>query len=95
MDFSPLGTDTPTTSIVIANGNLVLAALVVLFIGREINRRIDWLEQHNIPMAVTGGLLCSIITTVIYFTANIEIDFNMSLRDILLLAFFSTVGMSA
>ncbi len=95
MDISPLTSDLPSTSIIIANGNLVLAALVVLFLGREINRRVSWLEQHNIPMAVTGGLLCSAFTAVMYFMADIEVIFDMNLRDILLLAFFSTVGMSA
>lgn len=79
----------------IADGSLVLIALLVLFTGREINKRVDWLESHNIPMAVTGGLLCSIFTALLYFIFDVEIDFDMSLRDILLLAFFSTVGLSA
>ena len=77
------------------NASLLLIALIVLWLGRELNDRIGWLESHNIPMAVSGGLLCSSFTALLYFGCGIQINFNMELRDVLLLGFFSSVGLAA
>lgn len=83
------------SSITLDGGNLVLVSLLVLFLGREINSRFEYLEQHNIPMAVTGGLLCSCFTAICYFFFDLVINFDMSIRNILLLGFFSSIGLSA
>lgn len=83
------------TMFTLEDGNMVLVSLLVLWLGRELNLRINWLETHNIPMAVSGGLLCSVFTGLLYFFADIEIDFDMQIRDVLLLGFFSSVGLAA
>jgi ESS family glutamate:Na+ symporter len=44
---------------------------------------------------VTGGLLFSVGTLFIYKFFDVQISFDMHLRDLLLLVFFSTVGLSS
>lgn len=73
----------------------VIVAVMVLYLGRFLTERISVLAKFNIPEAVSGGLICSIIVAIIYFTTNRQITFDLSLRDTLLLVFFSTIGLSA
>lgn len=73
----------------------LILSIVVLFVGLFLNRRVRLLSENFIPPAVTGGLICSGITAVIFFTADLEISFDLQIRDVLLLVFFSTIGLSA
>ena len=79
----------------ISGANIVVLAVVVWFAGTAINRRIGFLQRYSIPVAVTGGLLCSLIVTAIHYAFDLTITFDTRLRDLLLLAFFSTIGLSA
>jgi ESS family glutamate:Na+ symporter len=73
----------------------VIVAVVVLYAGRILTSRIPFLRNFNIPEAVSGGLLCSIVTAIIFFTSSRQISFDLTPRDSLLLVFFSTIGLSA
>ncbi|WP_263079547.1 sodium/glutamate symporter [Endozoicomonas sp. Mp262] len=74
---------------------LLFMALVILFLGRFVTSYVPWLKRWHIPSPVTGGLLCSLLITLVsYFTAT-RFSFDLYLRDILLLCFFSTIGLSA
>lgn len=73
----------------------VAIAIIALWIGVHINRRVAFLHTCNIPPAVTGGLLISGLVAVIEATTGHEIRFDLHLRDLLLIAFFSTIGLSA
>ncbi len=73
----------------------LILSIVVLYVGLFLNRRIRLLRENFIPPAVTGGLICSAIVAVIFFTADFEISFDLQIRDVLLLVFFSTIGLSA
>jgi len=53
------------------------------------------LQEYNIPAPVTGGLLCSLAIALINILADVQINFDLGLRDMLLLIFFSTIGLSA
>ena len=75
--------------------NILTLAVAVWFLGTIINKKVTLLERYSIPVAVTGGLLCSLVVTDIYYTFDITINFDTRLRDLLLLAFFSTIGLSA
>ena len=79
----------------VSGANIVVLAVAVWFIGTFINKKVAFLERHNIPVAVTGGLLCSLIVTAIYYGFDVTIKFDTRLRDLLLLTFFSTIGLSA
>jgi ESS family glutamate:Na+ symporter len=79
-----------------AEGSEVLiVAISVLFLGTELTRRVSVLQRFNIPPAVTGGILCSVVIAVLYSFWDLKVTFDMRLRDVLLLVFFSTVGLSA
>ncbi len=75
--------------------NSLIIAIFVLAFGTKINGRVEFLRQYNIPAAVTGGLACSLIVAVLYWVWDSKITFDMTMRDNLLLAFFSTIGLSA
>lgn len=75
--------------------DMLSLSIVVLFVGMYLNRKIRFLGENYIPPAVTGGLLFATGVTLIYSFADIQLEFDMRLRDILLLVFFSTVGLSA
>jgi len=75
--------------------HVLMLSILVLYLGLFVNRKIKVLSDFFIPPAVTGGLICSGVVAVIYGAANLEIDFDMAIRDVLLLVFFSTIGLSA
>jgi glutamate:Na+ symporter, ESS family len=75
--------------------SVLTIAIAVWFMGTAITRYIPILSRYNIPVSVTGGLLCSLATAVLYYQADIAIEFNLEMRDLLLLVFFSAVGLSA
>jgi ESS family glutamate:Na+ symporter len=75
--------------------HVLMVSVLVLYTGCFLNQRIRLLRENYIPPAVTGGLICSAIIAVIYSFADVEITFDLQIRDVLLLVFFSTIGLSA
>ena len=69
-------------------------SIVVLFVGVFLNRKFHFLADNFIPAAVTGGLLFSVLVLLGREVLNVSLDFDMRPRDLLLLVFFSTVGLS-
>ena len=69
--------------------------IVVLFIGKRINDAVGFLREFSIPEPVTGGLLFSLLTVVIYAFFDIAINFELGARDFLLVYFFTTIGINA
>ena len=70
-------------------------AILVFFAGAGINRVVTPLRKWNIPEAVTGGLLAAIITLIAYRFFGVEIGFALEARDMLLLYFFTGIGLNA
>jgi len=86
----------PETNIYEVSGfDVLIVGILVWFLGNYITGRIHFLKANNIPAAVTGGLICSLIVAAIYTTADLQISFDMRLRDLMLLVFFTTIGLSA
>jgi ESS family glutamate:Na+ symporter len=75
--------------------DMLSMSILVLFMGMFLNKKIRLLGDNYIPPAVTGGLLFAVGTTIIYSFADLQVEFDMRMRDLLLLVFFSTVGLSA
>ncbi len=73
----------------------VILAVLVLFLGRFLNQKINFLQKFNIPEPVTGGILASVIFSGIYFIFDRSVDFSLEQRDTLLVIFFTCVGLSA
>jgi ESS family glutamate:Na+ symporter len=74
---------------------VLVLSILVLYLGTFINDRVRLLRERFIPAPVTGGLICSGLVAILYATADIEISFDLRIRDVLLLVFFSTIGLSA
>ncbi|MDO8907999.1 MAG: sodium/glutamate symporter [Pseudohongiella sp.] len=70
-------------------------AIVALWLGYHINRRVAILNHYNIPAAVTGGLPISLVVALIEASGLAQLRFDLQLRDMLLIVFFSTIGLSA
>ena len=70
-------------------------AIVVFFIGAGLNRVVKPLQRWNIPEAVTGGLLAAGATLIAYVFFKVEISFSLEARDMLLLYFFTGIGLNA
>ena len=75
-------------------GTLVAASLVLLM-GRSLVNRIPFLRTYNIPKPVAGGLLVALLQLAIYLTTGRSIQFDPSLQTPLMLAFFATIGLNA
>jgi ESS family glutamate:Na+ symporter len=71
------------------------AAIAVLFIGAAVQVRIGFLRDNNIPIPVVGGLLFAVLTTVFFLGFDLRIGFDMALKEPMMLAFFTTIGLGA
>jgi len=69
--------------------------ILVLFIGRGVNRKFKPLQDFNIPEPVTGGLLVSLLFAAVYFSSGIATEFDLNRRDVMLVYFFTTIGINA
>ncbi len=79
----------------IHGSDVLVASIVVWFLGASVNGKVTFLKRYSIPVAVTGGLICSSLVALLYVFADLKISFDMALRDSLLLIFFSTIGLVA
>ena len=61
-------------------------------VGMMMTRKIPFVQQFCIPSPVSGGLLFSIATLIDYQTSGVEISFDGTLKDVFMLAFFTSVG---
>ena len=73
----------------------VTIAIVVFFVGSGLNSLIAPLKRWNIPEAVTGGLLAALVTLFAFKALGVEIAFDLAARDMLLLYFFTGIGLNA
>ncbi len=73
----------------------VAFAGVVLFAGYGLRRWIKPLDRLNIPAPVIGGLLVSLATLVFHHYQITPVQFDTTLRDPLMIAFFTTIGFAA
>ncbi|MEZ8018108.1 sodium/glutamate symporter [Vibrio splendidus] len=73
----------------------VTMGIVVLFIGRRLNQVIGFLKEFSIPEPVSGGILASLLFAALYATTSIEVQFDLLARDVLLVYFFTTIGINS
>ena len=73
----------------------LVAATLVLLLGRKLVHSVSLLKKYTIPEPVAGGLLVALALLVLKKSMGWEIDFDMSLKDPLMLAFFATIGLNA
>ena len=63
-----------------------------LLIGMVLTRKIAFLQRFCIPSPVSGGILVSLLGLALYGWCHIELSFDTTLRDVFMLAFFTSVG---
>ncbi|EIG26291.1 sodium/glutamate symporter [Haemophilus paraphrohaemolyticus] len=81
---------------IILNGyHTLIAATLVLLLGRLLVKKIQFLQDFNIPEAVAGGLIAAAIIFALYQWFGLSFQFEKSLQSAFMLVFFSSVGLSA
>ncbi|MEX3020533.1 sodium/glutamate symporter [Kluyvera sp. STS39-E] len=73
----------------------LVAATLVLLLGRKLVQGVPFLKKYTIPEPVAGGLLVALALLVLKKSMGWEIEFDMTLKDPLMLAFFATIGLNA
>lgn len=73
----------------------VALATLVLFLGYFLKRKWSILDRFNIPAPVVGGLIFATFTLVVRQFGIFAIEFNTLLQSPFMIAFFTTVGLTA
>lgn len=69
--------------------------IIVLFAGIKLTARIAFLQKYNIPEPVTGGIIASALAFILYAATGLELEYDLYVRDILLIYFFTAIGLNA
>jgi len=70
-------------------------AVVMLYVGTMLKRRVEFLETFCIPSPVVGGLLFAIVSCILYTSGVISFAFDETLKNVCMVAFFTSVGFQA
>ncbi|MBD2654006.1 sodium/glutamate symporter [Synechocystis sp. FACHB-383] len=73
----------------------IIVAILVLYVGKYLTKKIKFLQSFNIPDAVSGGVLASLFFGLIYGIFRTEIAFDFPIRDAFLIIFFTCIGLSS
>ena len=73
----------------------LVAALLTIELGKRLNRWLPWLELGNIPPAVSGGLLLSVLLAGARSAGWLDVSLAGDVRGVLLLVFFASLGFAA
>ena len=71
------------------------AMVFVLLLGTFIIKHVKFLRVYNIPEPVVGGIIVAILLFIANKYIGISFNFDGSLKDPLMLAFYATIGLSA
>jgi ESS family glutamate:Na+ symporter len=73
----------------------LMAASLVLLLGRQILARVRILRTYSIPEPVVGGLLVALLAFALRGVLQIDVRFDTTLQAPLMLTFFATIGLNA
>lgn len=65
---------------------------LALVLGMCLTRRAKWLQRFCIPSPVSGGIVFSVVSLMLYKLWNVELVFDGTLKDVFMLVFFTSVG---
>ena len=65
---------------------------LALIVGMVLTRKVDFLQKFCVPSPVSGGIIFSLITLALYSWFHVEVVFDGTLKDVFMLAFFTSVG---
>jgi ESS family glutamate:Na+ symporter len=83
------------TTVAVTELALFVLAIVAILVGTAVNGRVAALRTSGIPPAVTGGLLFAALAWIARAWPGIELAWPGAMRSLLLLVFFSGLGLSA
>ena len=73
----------------------LIAAVIVLLLGRFLVNKIDFLKRYNIPEPVAGGLVAAIVSLLVHNFWGFSISTSSELQTSFMLIFFASIGLSA
>ena len=73
----------------------LIAATLVLLVGKFLVQKIKFLRDFNIPEPVAGGLVAAIVLFALHEAYGVSFKFEYPLQDAFLLIFFTSIGLSA
>ena len=65
---------------------------LALIVGMILTRKVGLLQKYCVPSPVSGGIIFSLFTLALYGWFDVEISFDATLKDVFMLAFFTSVG---
>ena len=68
---------------------------IIFYMGKYIRRKISILSKYCIPASVVGGFVFSLLILILYITDIATINLDMSLQDLFMTAFFTSIGFTA
>lgn len=73
----------------------LIIAILVLYLGKYLTQKFKFLQDFNIPEAVSGGTIVSLLLGLCHSLWQIQPNFDLSIRDAFLIVFFTTIGLSS
>lgn len=73
----------------------LVAASLVLLLGRKLVSSSSFLKTYSIPEPVVGGLLIALLLFALRGFSDVQVQFDGALQGPLMLAFFATIGLNA
>lgn len=70
-------------------------AVMMLFLGTFLKKKVHFLEKFCIPSPVIGGLIFAIASCILYTAGLVEFKFDETLKNVFMIAFFTSVGFQA
>ena len=70
-------------------------SVILLIVGKTLQKKIHLFEKFCIPAPVIGGVLFAFITLIGHITGSLVLHMDFALKDIFMVAFFTTVGFTA
>ena len=65
---------------------------LALLVGMVLTRKVAFLQKFCVPSPVSGGIIFSLMTLILYGWCDIEVSFDGTLKDVFMLAFFTSIG---
>ena len=65
---------------------------LALIVGMILTRKVAFLQKFCVPSPVSGGIIFSLLTLALYGWFHVQVSFDGTLKDVFMLAFFTSVG---
>ncbi|MEM6423138.1 MAG: sodium/glutamate symporter, partial [Pseudomonadota bacterium] len=90
-----MGAETELVGLRIDTFGALTLGIIVYFVGERLTRALPILARYSIPEPVSGGLLAALVALCVVVLTGREVSYDLAARDVLLVYFFTTVGLNA